>query len=160
MARGNAPSIPSSKDEATPETLRPLSNRQRDITGRIPIGPASVMEHSQRVPRFSPIPIHRDNNAWTELLAAATRSDRRRRRIRSGAISGAPILRTKQGTAISSQVEGLPRFGQYLGASRTNPCPRSDKDLSPSQPPLKYKNSPHTTVATVRLSPASFVSLA
>jgi hypothetical protein len=67
------------------------------------------------LPCIPSIPVYRNNCAWTELLATTTGSDRRRRRIRSGATSGAPILRTEQSAPIPRQMEGLSRIGQHLG---------------------------------------------
>src|SRR6266853_4990976 len=109
----------------------PLSHHSGDVPSNIQTDTLPSMDHIPHVSRVASYPIQQNKRIWRKLFLTTTRPHGRHRTIRGQDHPQPPTSREEKTIAILSQVAGLPRKRQHVGASRTPPNSAPPLRVSP-----------------------------
>src|SRR6266566_5717941 len=118
MARGHEPLHDAPYSKATTQTIRTLQNHQRNIQSGLSIGTTAPMEDPQRVPRFPPIALPRNDNARAQLPRATPRRHRRRKGAGGKGNRGIKALWAVEEAAILNPMGRILGGTRFLGTGR------------------------------------------
>src|SRR6266566_1175603 len=120
MARGHEPLHDAPYSKTTTQTIRTLQNHQRDIQSGLSIGTTAPMEDPQRVPRFPPIALSRNDDTRAQLPRATPRRHRRGKGVGGEGNRGIKALWAVEEAAILNPVGGIFGGTRFLGTGRRN----------------------------------------
>src|SRR6266566_3159997 len=129
MARGHEPLHDAPYSKATTQTIRTLQNHQRNIQSGLSIGTTAPMEDPQRVPRFPPIALSRNDNARAQLPRATPRRHRRGKGVGGKGNRGIETLRTMEEATILNTMGRVFGGAQLLGTGGRNTRTKSHTRL-------------------------------